>query len=112
MAEDVLINRKVIGRMVKQVGVLDIVTANSGENAFREFSENGPFDLVITDLQMPGMSGTELCKAIMLDKPCASSRLPIVVGLTADTSVRVAENCRASGMSTVLCKPISVIEVQ
>mmetsp|Transcript_1458 Transcript_1458/g.3220 ORF Transcript_1458/g.3220 Transcript_1458/m.3220 type:complete len:926 (-) Transcript_1458:552-3329(-) len=112
LADDVLINRKVIGRMLQQVGISDIVTVDSGETALCKLSENEPFDLVITDLQMPGMSGTELCEAIMLDKTYSSGRPPIVVGLTADTSVKVAENCRASGMSTVLYKPISVVEVQ
>ncbi|VEU33382.1 unnamed protein product [Pseudo-nitzschia multistriata] len=112
MVDDVLINRKVIGRMVNQVGVADIVSVDSGENALREISENGPFDLVITDLQMPGISGTELCETIMLGKTCPTGRVPVVVGLTADTSVRVATDCKASGMSTVLYKPISVIEVE
>jgi len=112
LVDDVLINRKVIGRMVKQVGVLDIVTADSGEEALCKLSENGPFDLVVTDLQMPGMSGTELCKVILSGNCCPGSSLPVVVGLTADTSVRVAESCRANGMSTVLYKPISVLEMQ
>lgn len=112
LVDDVLINRKVIGRMVKTVGVSDIVTADSGENALLELSENGPYDLVITDLQMPGMSGTDLCEAIMSGEICCpTNRLPVVVGLTADTSVKVAENCRASGMSKVLYKPISVVEM-
>lgn len=110
LVDDVLINRKVIGRMVKQVGVSDIVIADSGENALVELSDNGPYDLVITDLQMPGMPGTDLCKAIMSSET-PPNRLPVVVGLTADTSVQVAENCRDSGMSQVLYKPISVVEM-
>jgi len=112
LVDDVLINRKVIGRMVKLLGVSDIVTADSGESALIELSENGPYDLVITDLQMPGISGTELCEAIMSGKTCPMNQLPVVVGLTADTSSKVAENCRASGMSNVLYKPISVIEMR
>ena len=112
LVDDVLINRKVIGRMVKLVGVSDIITADSGEDALRELAENGPFDLVITDLQMPGMSGTELCEAIMSNETCSDVRMPVVVGLTADTSVKVAESCRASGMSNVLYKPISVVEMR
>merc|ERR1711933_259593 len=78
LVDDVLINRKVIGRMIKQVGVSDIVTTTSGEDALLELSENGPYDLVITDLQMPGMSGTDLCKAIISGKT-NSARLPVVV---------------------------------
>jgi len=112
LVDDVLINRKVIGRMVKLVGVADIDTVDSGPSAIREINENGPYDLVITDLQMPGMSGSELSTAIMKDKSCSDIRKPVVVGLTADTSVKVAEQCKDSGMSTVLYKPISVIEMR
>lgn len=112
LVDDVLINRKVIGRMVNLVGVSDVVTVDSGESALREISENGPYDLVITDLQMPGMSGSELCEEIMSDKSSPDIRQPVVVGLTADTSGKVAEICRVSGMSTVMYKPISVIEMR
>ena len=112
LVDDVLINRKVIGRMVKLVGVSDVVTVDSGENALRELSENGPYDLVITDLQMPGMSGSELCGSIISHNSSPDIRQPIVVGLTADTSVKMAETCRASGMSTILYKPISVVEMR
>ena len=112
LVDDVLINRKVIGRMVKLVGVSDIVTVDSGPNALHEISLNGPYDLIITDLQMPGMSGSELCKAIVSDKSSPDIRKPVTVGITADTSVKVAQECKESGMSTVLYKPISVIEMR
>ena len=112
LVDDVLINRKVIGRMVKLVGVSDIVTVDSGPSALREIAENGPYDLVITDLQMPEMSGSELCTAIISDDSSPNIRKPVVVGLTADTSVKMAETCRKCGMSTVLYKPISVIEMR
>jgi CheY-like chemotaxis protein len=112
LVDDVLINRKVIGRMVKLVGISDIVTVDSGQNALIELFKNGPYDLVISDLQMPGMSGTEMCQAIMADTNGCLSRLPVVVGLTADTNVNVAENCRVAGMSAVMYKPISVAEMR
>lgn len=107
LVDDVLINRKVISRMLKQIGITTIAVADSGENALCELSNN-TYDLVITDLQMPGMSGDELAKAI-LSSPTVGC---VVVGITADTSVKVADICRSSGMSTVLYKPISVVELR
>jgi len=137
LVDDVLINRKVIGRMIRQVGVDDVVVADSGrvaldlldasnsccrsedsESSFGSYDEQEeiPFDLVITDLQMPGMSGTELCEAILggsdRHRGAAAARLPVVVGLTADTSPEVAVRCRASGMSELLHKPISIVELR
>mmetsp|Transcript_7135 Transcript_7135/g.10844 ORF Transcript_7135/g.10844 Transcript_7135/m.10844 type:complete len:435 (+) Transcript_7135:422-1726(+) len=103
--DDILINRKVIGRMLSKIGVSNVVTVESGKEALEELSRH-PFDLVITDLQMPEMSGTELTVAI-------NNRIspPIVVGLTADTSFGVAERCKASGMADVLYKPVILSEM-
>jgi len=122
LVDDVLINRKVIGRMIKLVGVEDVVVADSAEAALElldtscsggdDDSEDIPFDFVITDLQMPGMSGTDLAKAIFSSRTHRQQRLPVVVGLTADTSVKVATDCEEAGMSEVLYKPISVVEMR
>ena len=112
LVDDVLINRKVIGRMVKLVGVSDIVIVDSGQSALKEIKDNGPYDMVLTDVNMPGMSGSELCKSILSRETSPDVRQPVIVGLTADTSVKVAETCRECGMSTVLYKPISVIEMR
>lgn len=106
--DDILINRKVIGRMIKKVGISKSTTVDSGENALEELARNH-YDLVITDLQMPGMSGTELSAAIR-DKNTFSSTPPIVVGLTA--SGDDATQCIESGMADLLYKPITVSEMK
>ena len=107
MVDDVLINRKVFDRMLKKIGIKNAVIVESGEKALEELSRNR-YDLVITDLQMPGMTGTELSTKILDDE----SAPPIVVGLTADTSADVVERCSESGMSDVLYKPITVSEMK
>lgn len=108
LVDDVLINRKVLDRMLKRIGALKVVTVGSGHDALAELSKH-QYDLVITDLQMPHMSGNELSKAI------AAANLPkrpVVVGLTADTSMRIAEKCAESGMADVIYKPITVSEMR
>ena len=134
--DDILINRKVFDRMLRSVGVSHIKTVDSGHNALVELSEYPcQYDLVITDLQMPGMSGTELCGAITkmyeersknehLSPPGAQGESastasasmadcrPVVVGLTADTSPDVAGQCQGSGMADVIYKPITVAEMR
>jgi two-component system sensor histidine kinase EvgS len=107
--DDILINRKVIGRMLKKIGISNPVTMESGKEALEELSTNR-YDLVITDLQMPGMSGTELSAAIQDSNN--ESTPPIVVGFTADTSSDATERCSKSGMSDVLYKPITLWEMK
>jgi CheY-like chemotaxis protein len=117
LVDDILINRKVLLRMLKSIGVPHAVTAESGEKALRELAAN-QYDLVITDLQMPGMSGTELSIAINTEYGDSTSAQlsdnspPIVVGLTADTGIDVVERCAASGMADILYKPLTLVEMK
>ncbi len=107
LVDDILINRKVIGRMIKKVGISKFTAVDSGKSALEELARNH-YDLVITDLQMPGMSGTELSATIRDSKTLLST--PIVVGLTA--SGNDATQCIESGMADLLYKPITVSEMK
>jgi len=112
IVDDTLINRKVFDRMLKRIGIASVVTADSGIKALTELSTSS-FDLVITDLQMPGMSGTELSDAIRSKNydAAANEKQPVVIGLTADTGMDVRDRCAASGMADILYKPITVVEM-
>ncbi|PIF73039.1 two-component system capsular synthesis sensor histidine kinase RcsC [Variovorax sp. 54] len=58
-------------------------------------------DLIITDINMPGMDGYTLARALRAQ----GSRVPIVA-LTADVAVRERDRCEAAGIDTALIKPI------
>jgi CheY-like chemotaxis protein len=125
VVDDTLINRKVLDRMLKKIGVCKVSTMESGESALMElFSSGKTYDLVISDLQMPGMSGTELTEEIFrkrqqleqvkLHEGGVVAPIPslVVVGLTADMSPGIAEKCAACGMSDLLYKPITLVEIK
>ena len=107
--DDTLINRKVFTRMLQRIGISQQQTVGSGPEALDALKTN-EFDLVLTDVQMPGMSGTELCEAIHSSDWLRQK--PVVIGLTADTSQAVEDNCIDSGMADVLHKPITVNEMR
>jgi len=109
LVDDTLINRKVFDRMLKKLGISYSFTVNSGEKALQELARNS-YDLVITDLQMPGMSGTELSAAIR--DSSNGTTAPIVVGLTADIRRDTLKRCVESGMADVLYKPITLTEMK
>lgn len=50
-------------QVLKQIGILDVALAASGEAAL-EMMMTRKFDVVISDLNMPGLSGTELAEKI------------------------------------------------
>ncbi len=50
-------------QVLKQLGVIDVAVAASGEQALEQMMGRR-FDLVISDLNMPGISGAELAQKI------------------------------------------------
>ena len=78
-----------------------VTTAANGQQALQCLNQQS-FDLVITDLVMPDLDGTELIRQIRRDQPT----LPIVAvsgaGRDADLYLRIAEKL---GASALLSKP-------
>lgn len=68
---------------------------------------DGPFDLVITDLRMPGMTGWELAAEIKRRSP----RTPII-GMTGWPVDLIREGQRSSDMETIIQKPYRVNELR
>lgn len=87
--------------MLRRIGVGLVTTAESGTKALQEL-EAGDYDIVISDVQMPEMNGMELTEAIR--KSDALPKTPLIIGLTADTSQTVEEDCLSSGMADVIHK--------
>ena len=105
VAEDNLVNQKLLTRLLARAGH-DSALAHNGEQALSLFHE-GPFDLVLMDVQMPLMDGLEATRRIRAAEMSTGSHVPIV-GVTAGASAEELENCLASGMDSWLTKPITV----
>lgn len=83
-----------------------VVTADSGADALHVFRENGPFEVVIADLGMPGMNGFELARAL---KDLSSQTIVILMtGWAAEIDVH---KMREFGIDRVISKPFDVDEV-
>ncbi len=59
----------------------EVAIAETGPDALTEFDRNGA-DIVLLDLMLPGLSGTEVCRAIRL-----TSSVPIIMVSAKDTEV-------------------------
>ena len=64
IAEDSQIMRKIIKTNLKKMGVNDILEASDGEHALNAAKANPDVALLFTDLNMPVLSGLELCRAL------------------------------------------------
>ncbi|MBI4976709.1 MAG: response regulator [Spirochaetes bacterium] len=81
----------------------EIVEADSGITAIRELSVFTP-KLVITDINMPGMSGIELIKNIRKDSK--SKFLPVIV-LTTESEQGKQDEGKSAGATAWLVKPFT-----
>jgi CheY-like chemotaxis protein len=107
LADDDEVNRLVIGGMLRRIGH-DVVFALDGRQAVREVSRQ-EFDLVIMDMHMPEMDGSEATRAIRT-LAGAKGRVP-VIGLTADAIAENRAQYLGAGLDELLTKPISATDL-
>jgi signal transduction histidine kinase/ActR/RegA family two-component response regulator len=108
VVDDTIINLKVLCRMLKRLGVEKVETVDSGSSALEALNK-GDYNMVLTDIQMPGMSGTELSDAI---RRSPHAEKLFVVAITAEVNESIAVRCRNSGIAHVLNKPITCHEMK
>ncbi|MBV9330778.1 MAG: response regulator, partial [Alphaproteobacteria bacterium] len=73
--------------------------------------EKGHFDLVLTDIHMPGMDGVEATRAIRKLEARSGRRHIPIVALTADVVETGRRACQEAGMDDFLTKPIDPAEL-
>ena len=110
VAEDNLVNQKVICSMIRREGWSAVLAAN-GKEAYERFLAES-FDLVLMDVQMPEVDGLQATMLIRQEELRRSggvrpTRIPIFA-LTAHASHTQHEQCLAEGMDAVITKPISL----
>ncbi len=107
LAEDNEINRELAVASLEHLG-LDVAVAIDGVEAL-EACQRERFDLLLTDVQMPGLDGYELCRRIRERErdQQAAARLPIIAS-TAGATDEERERCLAAGMDDHLAKPFGL----
>jgi CheY-like chemotaxis protein/HPt (histidine-containing phosphotransfer) domain-containing protein len=102
LVEDNKINQ-FLARTMLQKGGHTVELASDGEEALSKLKEQ-QYDIIITDVQMPGMDGYELTTQIRTAFPSPLCNIP-VIALTAYESTAEKEKAKAAGMTDFLTKP-------
>jgi signal transduction histidine kinase/ActR/RegA family two-component response regulator len=107
LVEDNGTNRLVVEHLLRKAG-FDVVSSQDGlqgVDAFR--SQQGQFDLILMDMEMPVLDGLEATRRIRtFEAHEIGGRVPIVA-LTANAFERDRESCIAAGMDDFLTKPVN-----
>ncbi|MDD5298354.1 MAG: PAS domain S-box protein [Rhodocyclaceae bacterium] len=101
LAEDNPINIEVVQEMLHAVG-LDVAVAENGRLAV-EMAQEGAFDLVLMDMQMPLMDGIEATRLI---RGLPGWEKTPILALSANVFAEDRRACLESGMNDTLTKPV------
>ena len=103
LVEDNPTNRLVISKILEALGVV-VDTACDGAEGVQK-AETGAYDLVLMDIQMPGMDGIEATKRIRA-MDGARGAMPILA-VTANVLADQRTSYENAGMNGVVSKPVS-----
>lgn len=92
--------RKSIDRVLSSSGYA-VITAENGEEAMRKLNEE-KYDLVYTDIRMPGMSGLEVAEQVKARRPWT----PVVI-ITGYGTEAAEARAKAAGVLSFMHKPLS-----
>jgi len=107
VAEDTTSIAYALGQMLLGMGAEPLAVA-SGESALQTLADprQGPWDMVILDSRLPGLSGLEVLSAIRQGETLAP-RQTLAVIYTATSSSEFVQTCRKLGADGVFLKPLS-----
>ncbi len=110
LAEDNPINMMLIRELLRRRGhaVTEVTTGNAAVQAMLE----GRFDLLLTDIHMPGMDGIEATRAIRAGEARSGRARTPIVALTADALDAGKRTCMDAGMDGFLTKPVDPAELE
>jgi signal transduction histidine kinase/FixJ family two-component response regulator len=112
LTDDVEINRIIVKDLLEDTNV-GIDEAENGEKALSLFEQSPEnyYDMVLMDIQMPGIDGYETARRIRkLARPDAPK--VIIIALTANVYTEDVEKALEAGMNGHLAKPIDIDEVR
>jgi signal transduction histidine kinase/CheY-like chemotaxis protein len=103
VVEDSRINQALLVDSLERAG-FSAYAASSGEEAVQA-AVRGGFDVILMDVQMTGIDGTEATRQI---RTAEQGRRTPIIGHTAHSGAMIRKSCMDAGMDAVLHKPIDL----
>jgi signal transduction histidine kinase/CheY-like chemotaxis protein len=109
VAEDNLINQKVIQGLLRPFGIHPDICSNGIEAVSRFSAQPDKYDLILMDCEMPEMDGFTATREI---RKIATNNAPVIAALTAHALQEHRERSQACGMNHYLTKPIKIDDLK
>ncbi|MBM3320306.1 MAG: response regulator [Candidatus Eisenbacteria bacterium] len=109
VVDDDPVVRMLVRQILKRVRSV-VETASSGVDAL-DLLEREPFDLVVTDIEMPGIDGIALARFVRNPRSNVRSHDLPILALTALGGEEMRARCMDAGMNEFIVKPIRVREL-
>lgn len=108
VVDDIEVNSIILVKILNTLGATSD-TAKNGHEAVEKFLDSVPgrYDLILMDVQMPGMNGYEATRAIRASSHLYAKAVPIIA-MTANAFVDDVRDAIDSGMDAHIAKPIQV----
>jgi CheY-like chemotaxis protein len=110
IVDDSATNRIIFSTFLKERDGLEIVTAANGEEAIAKHRTFPP-DIIMMDLNMPGMDGFAATAAIRAQEADNRAKRSIIVAVTAHAIRGDRNRCLEAGMNDFLSKPVTKKQV-
>lgn len=109
LAEDNIVNQKVVTQILKRLGYEDVDVVKTGKEVLTALQHTA-YDVVLMDIEMPEMNGLEATRRIR--KTWATPQKPWIVALTANVMMEDQKAYLSAGMNDFLSKPLRLEDLQ
>jgi len=103
VVDDFSTMRRILKNILKQIGYSDIEEAEDGNSALVRLRQGG-YGLVVSDWNMPNMTGLDLLKAIRADN--ALNNMPVLM-VTAEAKKENVMDAIKAGVNNYVVKPFT-----
>jgi two-component system chemotaxis response regulator CheY len=103
VVDDYSTMRRIVKNLLHDLGYANVTEADDGNTAL-PLLQNGSFDFLITDWNMPGMAGLDLLKAVRANEKL--KKMPVLM-LTAEAKREQIVEAAQAGVSGYVIKPFT-----
>jgi two-component system, chemotaxis family, chemotaxis protein CheY len=108
VVDDYSTMRRIVKNLLHDLGYANVTEADDGKTAL-PLLQNGSFDFLITDWNMPGMPGLDLLKAVRANEKL--KKLPVLM-LTAEAKREQIVEAAQAGVSGYVIKPFTAVTLK